>query len=205
MPTTTNNGWPTPADTDLVKNGADAIRDLGQAIDTTLGVYAPSTPGLTLINTTSFSGVLSQQINSVFSTTYDNYRIIIKIASMVGGQDDLIGFQFGTSGSINTNANYRRSLQEILTNGVVSSINATDNQVNIFIAQMNVYGQIIVDIGSPFLSERTWIKSTCDTSDRTLQMSTNFFDGTTSFTDFKFYKDSATSITGTVSTYGYSK
>ena len=53
MPTTTNNGWPTPADTDLVKNGADAIRDLGNAIDTTLGVYSPATPGLVLISTTT--------------------------------------------------------------------------------------------------------------------------------------------------------
>ena len=35
MATTTNYGWPTPNDTDLVKNGANAIRTLGSAIDTT--------------------------------------------------------------------------------------------------------------------------------------------------------------------------
>jgi len=35
MPTTTNYGWTTPADTDLVKDGAAAIRTLGTAIDTT--------------------------------------------------------------------------------------------------------------------------------------------------------------------------
>ncbi len=35
MPTTTNYGWTTPADTDLVKDGASAIRTLGTAIDTT--------------------------------------------------------------------------------------------------------------------------------------------------------------------------
>jgi len=34
MPTTTNFGWTTPADTDLVKNGASAIRTLGNGIDT---------------------------------------------------------------------------------------------------------------------------------------------------------------------------
>lgn len=34
MPTTTNFGWTTPADTDLVKDGAAAIRTLGGGIDT---------------------------------------------------------------------------------------------------------------------------------------------------------------------------
>lgn len=36
MPTTTNFGWTTPADTDLVKDGALAIRTLGNGIDTTM-------------------------------------------------------------------------------------------------------------------------------------------------------------------------
>ena len=34
MPTTSNFGWTTPADTDLVKDGAAAIRTLGNGIDT---------------------------------------------------------------------------------------------------------------------------------------------------------------------------
>lgn len=34
MPTTSNFGWTTPADTDLVKDGASAIRTLGNGIDT---------------------------------------------------------------------------------------------------------------------------------------------------------------------------
>jgi hypothetical protein len=37
MATTTNNGWTTPDDTDLVKDGALAIRGLGQEIDTSVG------------------------------------------------------------------------------------------------------------------------------------------------------------------------
>ena len=34
MPTTSNFGWTTPADTDLVKDGAAAIRTLGNGVDT---------------------------------------------------------------------------------------------------------------------------------------------------------------------------
>lgn len=49
MPTTTNNGWTTPADTDIVRNGAQAIRTLGNAIDSTLGklAYTSFTPSIT--------------------------------------------------------------------------------------------------------------------------------------------------------------
>jgi hypothetical protein len=36
MPNTTNFNWPTPADTDLVKDGAAAIRNLGNGVDTSL-------------------------------------------------------------------------------------------------------------------------------------------------------------------------
>ena len=36
MATTTNYGWTTPNDTDLVKNGASAIRTLGSAVDSSL-------------------------------------------------------------------------------------------------------------------------------------------------------------------------
>jgi len=43
MPTTTNYSWTTPADTDLVKDGASAIRTLGTAIDTTTKNLNPET------------------------------------------------------------------------------------------------------------------------------------------------------------------
>lgn len=43
MATTTNYSWTTPDDTDLVKNGASAIRTLGSSIDTTTKNLNPST------------------------------------------------------------------------------------------------------------------------------------------------------------------
>lgn len=43
MPTTSNFGWNTPADTDLVKDGAAAIRTLGSSIDTTTKNLNPQT------------------------------------------------------------------------------------------------------------------------------------------------------------------
>lgn len=48
MPTTTNFGWTTPADTDLVKDGASAIRTLGNGIDTSLVDLKGGTTGQVL-------------------------------------------------------------------------------------------------------------------------------------------------------------
>jgi hypothetical protein len=48
MPTTTNFGWTTPADTDLVKDGAAAIRTLGSNIDTSLVDLKGGTTGQVL-------------------------------------------------------------------------------------------------------------------------------------------------------------
>jgi hypothetical protein len=151
----------------------------------------------------TFSGVSSVQLNGVFTTTYDNYFVYFKVSSMVGTQDDLIGLQFGTSGTVNTASTYRRNLSELLLANNVSTINSTDNQTTLFAGAMNTYGQIVMNIGSPFLSERTWVRANCDTSDRGIQMLSGFFDNTTSFTDLKLTKDAATSMTGTVSVYGY--
>ena len=43
MATTTNYGWETPDDTDLVKDGAAASRTLGSSVDTTTKALNPST------------------------------------------------------------------------------------------------------------------------------------------------------------------
>jgi len=50
MATTTNYGWTTPNDTDLVKDGASAIRTLGTAIDTTVFNNASAAIAKTIVD-----------------------------------------------------------------------------------------------------------------------------------------------------------
>jgi hypothetical protein len=102
MPTTTNNGWTTPADTDLVKNGALAIRTLGNAIDTTLGVYAA--PGLVHIKSYSPSAVSALSLDAnTFSSTYSNYLIQINVTTTNSTE---IRFRMRLSGTDATGNNY---------------------------------------------------------------------------------------------------
>lgn len=53
MPTTTNFGWTTPADTDLVKDGAAAIRTLGNGVDTSMAQLKGGTTGQILSKTSA--------------------------------------------------------------------------------------------------------------------------------------------------------
>ena len=53
MPTTTNFGWTTPADTDLVKDGASAMRTLAGGIDTSMAQLKGGTTGQILSKTSN--------------------------------------------------------------------------------------------------------------------------------------------------------
>jgi len=104
MATTTNFGWTTPDDTDLVKDGAAAIRTLGSAIDTSLvdlkgGTtgqvlekasntdldFTWATPaaggGITLLSTTNLTTGTTVSINSI-SQSYKNLIIMLQNVSL---------------------------------------------------------------------------------------------------------------------------
>ena len=69
MPTTSNFGWTTPADTDLVKDGALAIRTLGNGIDTSLVDLKGGTTGQVLSKASNtdldFSWVAQDDSNAI--------------------------------------------------------------------------------------------------------------------------------------------
>jgi agmatine/peptidylarginine deiminase len=89
MATTTNYGFEIPDDTDLVKDGALAMRDLGQDVDTQLfTALGGDYPGLRLIKTQTIgTSVSSVSITNAFSATYDSYKIIIEGGSMTSDGD----------------------------------------------------------------------------------------------------------------------
>jgi hypothetical protein len=55
-----------------------------------------------LINTTSFSGVTSQSVNDVFSSTYDNYLILFDYSANGGGST----LRLRASGTDNSNSTH---------------------------------------------------------------------------------------------------
>ena len=202
MGTTANNNWPTPVASDLVKDGWEAIKDLGDAIDTTLGVYAPSTSGLTLINTTSFSGVSSQSVNDVFSATYDNYRIVFDAAKSTSSN---VRLRLRVAGADDTSSNY--GIQWIYVSGTtLAQYQANTNGFDI--TSSDTQNQVTsLDIFAPFSNAKNTTLTGLTLTGiygTNPQVSTNFlrFSGNTSFTGISLIAN-AGNITGKVSIYGY--
>jgi hypothetical protein len=75
MATTTNFGWETPDDTDLVKDGAAAIRTLGQAIDTSMADLEGGTTGQVLSKASNtdmdFTWVTTDDTNAIQNAIID--------------------------------------------------------------------------------------------------------------------------------------
>lgn len=75
MPTTSNFGWTTPADTDLVKDGAAAIRTLGNGVDTSMAQLKGGTTGQVLSKTSNtdmaFTWVTQDDANAIQNAIID--------------------------------------------------------------------------------------------------------------------------------------
>jgi hypothetical protein len=80
--------------------------------DTTVSPYkvkwatpAAASSGLTLVSSTSISGATSSSFNSVFTSTYANYRIVISALGGTGTGTSEMSMRFRASGT-DTSANY---------------------------------------------------------------------------------------------------
>jgi hypothetical protein len=225
--TTTNFGWDIPQSTDLVKDGATAIAALGQDIDTafvdfkggTTGQvlkkssatdldveWGTASSGLTLINTTSFSGVASQAVNSVFNSTYQNYRILINIASSTG-DINAIGMKLRVS-TTDTSTNYNSV--RLFSKGASPASAGEDVLGNDewFIGEsdkdQNGASAIAMDLFSPNEARSTNFQASASTSDG--EFYCHFISGiqssSTQFDGFNII-NSAGNTTGTIRVYGY--
>lgn len=203
MATTSNYGWTIPDDTDLVKNGALAIRTLGNAIDTTAA--ASFGGGLVPINTTSFSAVSSVSLaNDTFTTTYDAYRIIF--TSMEASANSTLQLRLRAAGSDDTTNVYDFMYMGYATN-VTTRNTANDNQTSwtTLPIRASEFGGFVFDIYNPKLAKYTGY--TCnwnggDASYWAFGSGGGVFTATTSFDSATFYPASG-NITGKYSVYGY--
>jgi hypothetical protein len=205
--TTPNYGWTVPTSTDLVKDGATAIETLGDSIDASMfTALGTKKAGMVLLSTTSFSGVSSQSINDIFSTTYDNYRIYLSTGDPATNQP--FTMRLRVSGADDTSANYYRMNFGQGTSGSTSFIGAGQTSFALgYAGTGSNYGSAF-DVISPFSTLRTTISGLGVGNNSSYNGITgwtinNWFDATTSFTGFTLLFGANT--TGTVSVYGVNK
>jgi hypothetical protein len=204
MPTTTNNGWTIPADTDLVKNGASAIRTLGNAIDTTLGVYAGA--GLVKLNTQTFTTASSISFpNNTFTSTYNNYFFTF---NCTGSTAVNISARLRVGGVDNSSANYNRANWESVS--ITSSRDS--NQTSLLVGETydstqrrRILGFTLCDpqVSGRYTSGLTHSIADLDGAVYPIQR----FHGvavTTSYDSITFLTNTGT-ITGSITCYGYAQ
>jgi hypothetical protein len=163
--------------------------------------------GLVLINTTNFSGVPSQSINSCFSATYDNYKFILRVESTTASLNT-INLRFGTNGTPNTTSVY--NVRGYYMDGVGNPLAfSASNQTAISIVtdpNNNTGGySYSADIFNPFIAFETIVPGRGGSFLNLRDTNTiGFFDGSTSFTDLIVLPTSG-NFTGSISVYGYNK
>jgi hypothetical protein len=209
MPNTTNYSFPTPADTDLVKNGADAIRDLGDAVDTAMNTaLGTKKAGMVLLNTTSFSAVASQSINDVFSSTYTNYKFLINVNS--ASDDGYLLMRLRVAGADNSGTNYHWHFGAPSSTGNTYTGYGAATQSSIRLTTGNSttnVKNIDATIFNPFASFATLLTwgnaytSGAGAAPVAGGAGAGLFAGATSFTGLTIFPSAGT-MTGSISVYG---
>jgi hypothetical protein len=204
MATTTNYGWTTPDDTDLVRNGADAIRVLGSSIDTTLYNAVGTGVGLVLIDTTDFTSVASVSRDNVFSATYDYYRIILTGTISTSVQD--MSFRLRVGGTNNTTAS--SYVSQILTGQAtsVAALRTTSDKLTLGAWDTTLVNAFTIDVFNPFKNTPTGFNSHLlrSSSNAYIQMGVGTHNQTVSYDGISVIP-AANNITGTISIFGYAK
>jgi hypothetical protein len=163
-------------------------------------VYPPAatSQGLTLINTTSFSGVSAVNLPAdTFTTTYDNYRYML---NAVPSTSNRAQFRLRASGTDETSANYDLNFT------TASSLNQTLFDFN-GTARSAALCQI-VDFFAPKKSAFTLVLSSNFLTDNAgnpyMQSGGGILKLTTAYDSFSIIASTGT-LTGTISVFGYAK
>jgi hypothetical protein len=185
----------TPARLAVGTNGQVLTADSTAA--TGLAWAAPSS-GMTLLKTQAFSAVSSQSINDVFSSTYDNYKIVIRAVSSVGGTDFNIRLRVSAADST---ANATRQRVSAISTTVSGSV-LTANTLDFGSIYTTLFTQELL-LTSPFLAVETGVLGAGGSADGIRQI-VGSHSAASSFTGFTIYPASGT-ITGTLWVYGLAK
>ena len=198
MAVTPNYSWPVPVNTDLVKDGAEAIKDLGDAIDST--VFGLPSGALTLISATTIgTAVSSVTVTGAFSATYDAYKIIVTGGATSVGSP--VALQLGSVTSA-----YKYAL---VYGGYVSGSVGTDTAAAAAsftpVGRMETNGiSANIELANPFLACQTRFFAPYSDVNNGGSIS-GLQDSATSFTSFIISRATGTMTGGTIAVYGYEK
>lgn len=180
----------------------------GAAIFSDYTQTSASTSGMTLISTASYTTASSVSLaTDSFTSTYDNYKLIINISTFAGTNTYLTA-RLRAAGTDNSTSNY--TSQFCLFSQTASTItNDSGGAASSAFARLGyVYSAapqyIAIDIFNPKTTAKTTYAGTVGAATTEGWINSGLFNATTSFDSFTFYPTAGT-VTGTYSLYGYNK
>jgi hypothetical protein len=203
MATTTNYGWETPDDTDLVKDGALAMRDLGQDVDTSLfSITSGKNVGMVHITSNTFTASSDVQINSIFSSSFKNYKIVFLFTahSVFLGHS----LRFRTGGVVNSTANYNYIAETTNSASGGPGIAYARSQTIAPLEQAAVQSApyiLELDIYNPFAAEPTWYNGMGMPTVANFERANGAFGASTSFDGISLIASTG-NMTGNFKVYG---
>jgi hypothetical protein len=165
-----------------------------------------STPtALVLLNTTSFTAQSSVSFNNVFTSTYDNYRILFH--AFAASANSVITLRLRLSGT-DTTTNYRseRDVGYQSSPSAAANVSGTDDMyIGNVISTQSETGVTVFDIFSPALARKTVVSGTAGLAENsTDQLTMSFYNVQTDATAFDgFTIGAGGTLTGTIRVYGY--
>jgi hypothetical protein len=164
--------------------------------------------GLWKLSETNFTTVASVSLNNVFTSDYDNYRILIRVTASTGaGTDNTFTMRLRAAGT-DSSANYvhQRFGAQGATTFAGANTSGTDDWFGGFAAvNATMYYSQTIDIFGPQLAAPTVASAyTCelDSTATSVQVFAMRHTASTSYDGFTFFTNQ-TNMTGTVWVYGY--
>ena len=184
-----------------------AVGSTGQVLTVSGGVPTWATPsgGLTLISSTSVSGASSYNVSSVFSSTYTNYKVIIKLSAVANANDD-INMKLRASGT-NSSAGLYSSRIFSYSPGVGGGLMTTDSAAW-FIGLCGSGNPAVptynLDIYSPNEATKTTMTGSnlgVNASYYVMNLVSGYADNNTQYDGFNIYASG--NFSATIKVYGY--
>jgi hypothetical protein len=145
--TTPNYGWPVPTSTDFVKDGAQAIEDLGDAIDAT--VFGLGTGPDTVLSSGTFTSASAVNLSSVLSNTYPFYTLNV-YATVSAATILYVRFRENTTDY--TAADYSNASMGVTTGGTVANYNSSSGTTLVQVTGLEVAtfpSHLVINLSRP--------------------------------------------------------
>jgi hypothetical protein len=160
--------------------------------------------GLTLLANTTFTAQSSVSINDVFSSEFDNYKVLITTDLTTGTQSFLLRYR--VAGADNTTGNYTYQILDASATAVSGTRVVNGQSHGIGTIASGSPSAVDITIYNPNRAERTLYQSDAmgSLSNAYIRKDSGTFTATTQFTGFTIFVGGST-ITGRIQVYGIRK